>query len=144
MYILDTDEFTMFTYGHTPIAQRVFRLDVSEVAISIVTVEEILTGWYSALRQAKTISAEIQAYSGLFRAARGIQMIEVIPFSPDAVHRFHNLRKQYRRLGRMDLAIAAICLEFNTTLVTRNRIDFAQIAGLKIEDWSQPQAEGQT
>ncbi len=138
MYILDTDHFTLLARGHLDIAKHVLLVDPTEVSISIVTVEEVLTGWYSTLRQAKDVHTEIKAYSGLFLAVQTFKKLEVIPFSPTAVQRFHDLRKQHRRTGRMDLAIAAIALEFNAILVTRNRSDFEPIPGLDIEDWSHP------
>ena len=144
MFILDTDHFSLHVRSHEVITQRILDCHASDVAVSIVSVEEILTGWYTTLRQAKTLNVEIQAYSGMFRSMQALQKLELVPFTPDALLRFYELRKTHRRLGRMDLAIAAIALEFNATLVTRNRIDFEQIAGLKIEDWSQPQAEGQS
>lgn len=142
MYILDTDHFTLHVRNHEAITRRIMACDDNDVSISIVTVEETLTGWYTTLRQAKSLRVEIQAYDGMFRSMQALQCLQLIPFTPDALLRFYELRKTYRRLGRMDLAIAAICLEFDATLVTRNRIDFEQVAGLKIEDWSEPQVEG--
>jgi tRNA(fMet)-specific endonuclease VapC len=46
------------------------------------------------------------------------------------------LRAAHRRLDKDDLRIAAIVLEDDDTLVTRNAKDFRQIPGLRIEDWS--------
>lgn len=141
MRVLDSDHFTLFMLGHAEVVRRVKEHSDEGLSISVITVEEELSGWYTQLRQSKTTERLTRAYSGMYRAVQYFKLLDLTPFSPDAVLRFEELRQSYRRIGRMDLAIAAICLEFNATLVTRNRIDFEPITGLKIEDWSQPQAE---
>lgn len=65
-----------------------------------------------------------------------VRLFRVLPFHRAAIERYDNLRKQLPRLGKMDLAIAAIALENQATMVTRNRQDFGQVPRLLIEDWT--------
>ncbi len=143
MIILDSDHFTLFMLGHIEVVRRVNERGGREIAISVITVEEQLSGWYTQLRQAGDAGKLTRAYAGMYRAIQHFKVLDLIPFSADAMQRFGELKQTHRRLGRMDLAIAAITLEFSATLVTRNRSDFEQVAGLNIEDWSQPKNEGQ-
>ena len=136
LYVLDTDCFTLFQFGHENIVAHASAVD--RLAISIVTVDESLTGWYSRVRQSKTPEQLATAYRGLHKTVDALRHMEVLPYSQLAIEAQLRLRRQFRQLGKMDLAIASIALEFDATLVTRNRIDFDQIPGLKIEDWSQP------
>ena len=39
-------------------------------------------------------------------------------------------------MGKMDLRIASIALSKGLTVMTRNLVDFEQIPGLNVEDWT--------
>lgn len=142
LYLLDTDCFTLFQFDHPTVVSRAARVD--RLSISIVTVDESLTGWYSRVRQAKTAEQLAVVYQGLLKSVSAISVMDVLPYSLPAIQRQNQLRRQYRSMGKMDLAIAAIALELDATLVTRNRIDFEQIPGLRIEDWAEPRPEGES
>jgi len=62
--------------------------------------------------------------------------LPVLPFSEAAILRFDHLRTLRLNVGSMDLRSAAIALENDLTVITRNRRDFGRVPGLKIEDWS--------
>ncbi len=136
LYVFDTDCFTLFQFNHRLVVAHAAL--VERLAISIVTVEEALSGWYSRVRQAKTTEQLAVVYHGFHKTVGAIGIMEILPYSKRAIERQLELRRQFRRIGKMDLAIAAIALEFDATLVTRNRVDFEQIPGLQIEDWSEP------
>jgi tRNA(fMet)-specific endonuclease VapC len=78
-----------------------------------------------------------RAYQGLFEVAETSKFIRVLPFTSGAIERYLDLRSQLPRLGKMDLSIAAIALESDGIVVTRNRRDFEQVPDLEIQDWSQ-------
>lgn len=134
--ILDTDHLTLLQHAHTGVTKQALSQPPEWLAITVVTVEEQLGGWYAQIRKARKIDQQQRAYEGLSEVVNAIQLLRVLPFSRAALERHVELKKEFRRIGRRDLAIAAIVLENNATLVTRNRVDFEQIPGLRIEDWS--------
>lgn len=61
------------------------------------------------------------------------KVIPVLPFDEMAARRYADL--PFRR-HRLDQLIAAHALSLNLTLVTANLLDFADVPGLKVEDWT--------
>jgi tRNA(fMet)-specific endonuclease VapC len=59
-----------------------------------------------------------------------------LTFDEAAAVIFQQLRRARLRIGTMDVKIAVIVLSRNATLLTRNLVDFRQIPGLQIEDWT--------
>jgi hypothetical protein len=53
LYILDTDILQLFQDEHPLVIARVRAIALEDRAISVVSVEEQLSGWYAQLRQAK-------------------------------------------------------------------------------------------
>ena len=136
LYILDTDHFTLLRYGHPTVSPRVQATPSDQLAITIITIEEQLTGWYTQVRRARSLEKLARAYEGLFQVVESATKIRVLPFSPVALQRYLDLRKLLPRAGKLDLSIAAIVLENQGVLVTRNRRDFEEIPDIVLEDWS--------
>ena len=62
--------------------------------------------------------------------------LNILEFDSAAITIFGDLKRQRPHVGSQDLRIAAIAIANGAIVVTRNRADFEQIAGLKIEDWT--------
>src|SRR5262249_709475 len=108
----------------------------ADLAITIITVEEILTGWYSQIRRAKKDEPLIRAYAALQQAVEFSARVRILAFGEEAIERVHELRPSRRRMGPSDLRIAVAVLVNDAILVTRNLRDFKGIPGLQLEDWS--------
>ena len=136
-YILDTDILTLFQNGHPNVVQRARAVSQSQLAVSVISVEEELTGWYAKLRRAKKKDQLARAYRRLTDAVQFFSRLDVLTFTEQAIERYEYLRSTLRRMSKNDLRIASIVLEHDVVLVTRNIRDFQQVPGLKTEDWSQ-------
>jgi tRNA(fMet)-specific endonuclease VapC len=127
---------TLLLHGHEAISKRAAARDPAELAITIVTVEEVLTGWYSQIRRAKKDEPLIRAYAALQEAVEFFARVQILPLDLDALNRFRALRASKPRTGTNDLRIAAIALGRAAVLVSRNLRDYKGIPGLSLEDWS--------
>jgi tRNA(fMet)-specific endonuclease VapC len=79
-----------------------------------------MRGWLNYTAKTSIIAEQIAAYQKLERHIANYRKILVLSFDEKAGKVFHNLRKQYPRLGTMDLKIAAIAMANQSTLLTRN------------------------
>src|SRR5437867_3541616 len=137
MWVLDTDTLTLWLRGHPRALQRVQECPAEDLAITIITVEEILSGWYRLIRQARDDEKLVRAYRWLQQSVEFFRDLRILPLDEGAITGYHELRRRHRTIGTNDLRIAAVALENGATLVSRNRADFIPIAGLNVEDWSQ-------
>jgi tRNA(fMet)-specific endonuclease VapC len=136
LYVLDTDTVQLFQDRQPAVTARVQALAPVELAISVITVEEQMSGWYTQLRQAKDNDRLAWAYRRLAATVRFFASIQIVDFDEAAIRRYEELTALKLKVRKMDLRIAAIVMERDATLVTRNRRDFRQVSGLRIEDWS--------
>ncbi|MEX2141685.1 MAG: type II toxin-antitoxin system VapC family toxin [Pirellulales bacterium] len=139
MYILDSDHLSILEWRGSEterLANRLAEVEPADLATTIINYEEQTRGWIAFVAQAKTLPQQVAAYARLERHLNLYRTIPVLGFSDVAAANFSELRRQYRRIGAMDLKIAAIVLSHNATLLTRNSADFGQIDGLRIENWT--------
>jgi tRNA(fMet)-specific endonuclease VapC len=136
LFVLDTDSLTLLLRGHAEVSRQAGAHDPGGLALTIVTVEETLTGWYSQIGRAKKDDQLIRAYAALQQAVEFCARVQILPMDDAAMATFRGLRSAKRRMGTNDLRIAAIVLARGGVLVTRNVRDFRAISGLQVVDWS--------
>jgi tRNA(fMet)-specific endonuclease VapC len=136
LYVLDTDTVQLLQDENPAVVGHVLAVAAGDLAISVVTVEEQLSGWYTQLRQAKRPERLAWAYRRLAATVRFLSQVQIVDFDESAIRRCEQLKKRKIKVRTMDLRIAATVLERDAILVTRNVRDFQPVPGLRIEDWS--------
>ena len=104
-----------------PAAQRLATQAMGSVAVSAIARAEVERGLANARDE------EREAIDALFAT------VQTLPFDVSAALTYAQL--PFRR-ARFDRLIAAHALALGLTLVTNNEKDFADISGLKIENWT--------
>jgi tRNA(fMet)-specific endonuclease VapC len=136
LHVLDTDTLSLLQEGHPAVLARVAACAVEELAITVISVEEQLSGWYRRLRRAKKPEELAKVYDHLTAAVRSLSRLPILSFSEAAVHRSKALQASKLNVRKMDLCIAAIALEHQASVVTRKVRDFNRVPTLVVEDWS--------
>jgi tRNA(fMet)-specific endonuclease VapC len=136
IYVLDTDTLTLFEEGHPLVTQRFNAQAPDSVAVTVLTVEEQLSGWYTQIRKAKSAEKLAWAYRRLRVNVTFLSCLHILDYDQSAISRCEQLRKMKLKIKMTDLRIAAIVVDHNYVLVSRNRRDFERVPGLQLEDWS--------
>jgi tRNA(fMet)-specific endonuclease VapC len=138
LYALDTDTLTLLRRRHPDVTRRVAAAPPVDVTVTVITIEEQISGWYTYLRQANNPAAIERAYAELAATVRFLAGFTVLNYTQPAIARFDRLLKQKLQVRAKDLRIAAIALEAGAIVVTANVRDFGRVPGLVIEDWTAP------
>ena len=138
-WILDTDCVSLLLVSHPQVSRRVTNRG-ADVAISIVTVQELFNGWIARINQAKDTQDLVRLYGKLSRTIALCRRVPIANFDSAAGERYQIMLQATPSLAKKrlqkDMRIAAIALSQDATLVTRNYRDFSQVPDLRLEDWT--------
>jgi tRNA(fMet)-specific endonuclease VapC len=139
LWILDTDTVSLFLEGNSLICERAGS-KFSDIAITIVTVQEIFNGWAGRINDPSQAHQLVYLYTKLWRTTEFFKKVTILNFTETAQICHQNLLTENKQLAKKrlekDLRIAAIAIANNGVMVTRNHKDFSLIPGLQVEDWA--------
>ncbi len=121
-YLIDAD-MAIYTMSEqfSAVNDRLAQCLPGEVAISAISFAEIAVGTFVG----KPPSAAV--------LAKFVKVIPILPFDEAAARAYARLPFKRARFDRLP---AAHALSLNATIVTNNEADFADIPGLKVENWT--------
>jgi tRNA(fMet)-specific endonuclease VapC len=133
MYLLDTNIVSYWMRGDLEVIRRLREQPPSDLALSAITLAEILYGITRSSTRKVEHSRKIQQIRSVLR---------VYPFDDGAAEEYAEVRSQLEATGHpiseRDTQIAAIALAHRLTVVTHNVKEFGRVAGLAVEDWALP------
>ncbi len=130
-YLLDTN-IVIYVLKRRPIeVLSLFNANATRMAISSITLAELLHGAEKSTRVAENLSVIEDFCSRL----------EVLPYGFKAAQHYGAIRasleKQGRPIGINDLHIAAHARSEGLVLVTNNTSEFERVPALELENWVQ-------
>ena len=130
MYLLDTNIISYWMRGNKRVIDRIKKHPPSNLALSTVTLAEILYGIEKSPMKKKERRLKIEQISSL---------LGMYSFDEAAAGEYAVIRAQLKREGRViserDTQIASIAMANKLTVVTHNVKEFGWIGKLKVEDW---------
>jgi tRNA(fMet)-specific endonuclease VapC len=134
---LDTDHVSLILSNHPQVTAKAAQ---HQIAISIVTVQELFNGWIGRINDPAQVNNLPTLYSKLSITLKYLQTVEILDFTLEADECLKNLLRANPQLRKnrlqKDMRIAAIALSLNLPVATRNRRDFELVPNLQIIDWT--------
>ena len=128
-YLLDTNIVIYVIKRRPREVLETFNTNVTRMAISVVTLAELLHGAEKSSQPASNLAVVEDFCSRL----------EVLPYSAKAAQHYGSIRTSLERIGQPigvnDLHIAAHARSEGLILVTNNTKEFSRVPALQIENW---------
>jgi len=107
--------------------KRMFNIHSGEMAISTITLGELLFGAENSSNPTQNIE-QVEGYAG---------RLHVLDFDQEAARQFAQLKREIKDqlIGAYDLMIAAHARSRGYILVTNNTKEFDRVPGLRVESW---------
>jgi tRNA(fMet)-specific endonuclease VapC len=130
-YLLDTN-IVIYVLKRRPVeVLSTFNANASRMAISSITLAELLHGAEKSSRVSENLAAIEDFCSRL----------QVLPYGPKAAQHYGAIRAALEKLGQPigvnDMHIAAHARSEGLVLVTNNMGEFARVTALETENWVQ-------
>ena len=123
-YLIDTNCcIYLFRAEYPHLRNRMMAVDAGEIAVSVIVLAELAIG------------ARLGKSPAFDRLQRLRQEMPLLPFEEQDADAYAAL--PFRR-GRFDRLLAAHALSRSLTLITNNQADFADVPGLRTENWTLP------
>ena len=135
-FLLDTDHVSLLLANDPQVMWNLLRHSVDDVAISVITVEEALVGWLTALNRARDQVKRERISRKMAHTVMGLAGWTILPFTLAAMNRYDGFLRMKLNVGSNDLRISATAMCSGAVVVTRNRRDFSRVPGLAIVDWA--------
>jgi tRNA(fMet)-specific endonuclease VapC len=121
-YLLDTDCSVYAMLGtHPSLRARLAECEPGEVAISAISFAEIVMGENLGHPPDREVIEDF------------VSVVPMLPFDESAARAHAKL--PFKR-ARFDRLLAAHALSIGATVITNNEADFADVPGLKVENWT--------
>lgn len=128
-YLLDTNIVIYVIKRRPAEVLQMFNANASRMAISVVTLAELLHGAEKSSQPASNLAVVEDFCSRL----------QVLPYTPKAAQHYGSIRAALETMGQPigvnDLHIAAHARSEGLVLVTNNVKEFAKVPALQIENW---------
>ena len=121
-YLIDANSAVYaMDLGNEQLKARIAGCDAGTLAISVISYAEVAYGTYAGKPPAPEV---LEAF---------IEAIPLIPFDEPAAREYARL--PFKR-ARFDRLLAAHALSIGAAVVTNNEADFADVPGLRVENWT--------
>ena len=121
-YLIDANSAVYsMDVGNEALKARIADCDKGTLAISVISYAEVAYGTYAGKPPTPEV---LEAF---------IAAIPLLPFDEVAAREYARL--PFKR-ARFDRLLAAHALSIGATVVTNNESDFADVPGLKVENWT--------